>query len=153
MRICLLIVLLVLPGIAMSQKSKASQQDLKKLSWLEGTWNRTNVKPGRNAHERWERMGDLMQGWGVSMNGTDTSFVEKLKIVVKEGELHYVADVPENQQPVYFKLTTITETGFLCENQQHDFPKVISYQRDGSKLKATISGNGKAIDFLFERMK
>lgn len=153
MRICLLIVLLVLPGIAMSQKSKASQQDLKKLSWLEGTWNRTNVKPGRNAYERWERKGDLMQGWGVSMNGTDTSFVEKLKIVVKEGELHYVADVPENQQPVYFKLTTITETGFVCENQQHDFPKVISYQREGSKLKATISGNGKAIDFLFERMK
>lgn len=153
MRICLLIVLLVLPGIAMSQKSKASQQDLKKLSWLEGTWNRTNVKPGRNAYERWERKGDLMQGWGVSMNGTDTSFVEKLKIVVKEGELHYVADVPENQQPVYFKLTTITETGFVCENQQHDFPKVISYQRDGSKLKATILGNGKAIDFLFERME
>lgn len=153
MRICLLIALLVLPGVAVCQKSKNDQDGLKKLAWLEGTWNRTNVKPGRSAHERWERKGDGMQGWGVSMNGTDTSFVEKLKIVTKDGELHYVADVPENQMPVYFKLITITETGFVCENQQHDFPKVISYQREGSKLKATISGNGKAIDFLFEKMK
>lgn len=153
MKICLLIVLLALPGVVICQNSKNSQQDLKKLSWLEGTWNRTNVKPGRSGHERWVLKGDMMQGWGVSMNGTDTSFVEKIKILWKNGELHYVADVPENQQPVYFKLTTVTDTGFVCENPEHDFPKAISYQREGTKLKATISGNGKAMDFYFEKGK
>jgi hypothetical protein len=142
----------MLSGVAMCQKSDKTKEGVKQLAWLEGIWNRTNVKPGRTAHERWEVKSDLMQGWGVSMNGTDTTFVEKLKIIIKEGELYYVADVAENQQPVYFKFTTVTEKSFVCENQQHDFPKVISYQCEGTKLKATISGNGKTIDFLFEKI-
>jgi hypothetical protein len=62
-----------------------------------------------------------------------------------------VADVPENKEPVYFKLTTITDHSFTCENPQHDFPKTISYIKDGIKLKATISGNGKSIEYLFDR--
>ena len=56
-----------------------------------------------------------------------------------------------NQKPVYFKLTEITDIGFVCENQEHDFPKKIAYQLDGKKLKAQISGNGKVIDYLFEK--
>jgi hypothetical protein len=143
----------MLSGIASCQTSKADRQDLKKLSWLEGTWKRTNVKPGRSGHERWERKGDVMQGWGVSMRGADTTFVEKIKILSKDGELYYVADVPENQQLIYFKLTTITDTGFVCENPEHDFPKMISYQREDNKLKASISGNGKTIDYYFEKIK
>jgi hypothetical protein len=83
------------------------------------------------------------------MNGSDTSFVEKIRIVVKDNELNYVADVPENKEPIYFKFTELTATGFVCENPAHDFPKKISYQLDGKNLKATISGDGKSMDYLF----
>ncbi|WP_315820030.1 hypothetical protein [Paraflavitalea speifideaquila] len=62
-----------------------------------------------------------------------------------------MADVPQNKEPVYFKLTAITKDGFTCENPNHDFPKKIDYKLDGNKLRATISGDGKAIDYLFER--
>ncbi len=151
MRIMLLL-LLISTGVFSQTPASKETVRIEKLSWLEGTWNRTNVKPGRSGHERWERKSDMMQGWGVSMNGVDTSFVEKIKILSKDGELYYLADVPENQQPVHFKLTTITDTSFVCENQDHDFPKVISYQREGTNLKAIISGNGKAIDFYFEKI-
>jgi hypothetical protein len=151
MRIMLL--LLVSTGV-FSQTAKPNQNvSIEKLTWLEGTWNRTNVRPGRSTHEYWQTKGGLMEGLGVSMTGADTSFVEKLKIVSKEGELFYVADVPENNRLIYFKLTSFTETGFVCENPEHDFPKVISYQREGAKLKATVSGNGKTIDYYFEKME
>lgn len=124
-----------------------------KLNWLEGMWNRTNItKPGRSGHERWVRIGDSeLRGNGVTLQGADTLIWEKITIIIKENDIFYVADVPENQQPVYFKFTEITESGFVCENPDHDFPKKISYQLEGDNLKAQISGNGKAIDYWFER--
>lgn len=125
-----------------------SKQD---LFWLAGTWHRTNVKAGRTAHERWVKTADGLQGWGVSMSGVDTSFVEKLRILTKDNKLYYVADVPQNKESTYFLITEVTPTSFVCENPNHDFPKRIAYQADGNKLKATISGDGKSIDYFFER--
>ncbi len=127
-------------------------ENFKKLSWLVGTWNRINVKLGRSALERWKQTSTYeLRGFGISLQGKDTTFIEKLRIIIKDNKIVYVADVPENQKPVYFKLTEITEFGFICENPDHDFPKKISYQLEGKKLKAQISGDGKVIDFLFER--
>lgn len=124
--------------------------DLKKLNWLEGTWERTDTKAGRSGHERWTKLSDTeLQGIGVNMKGADTSFVEKIKVIVKDGNIFYVADVPENKQEVYFKFTEVSANGFVCENPTHDFPKKIAYVRDGNHLKATISGDGKSIDYLF----
>ena len=126
--------------------------DFKKLQWLTGEWNRTNAKPGRSGIEKWVMNSPTeLQGWGISMRGSDTAFVEKIKITVKDNNIYYVADVPENKGVVLFKLTKITDTEFVCENPDHDFPKIIAYTKDGTKLKATISGNGKTIDYLFEK--
>lgn len=139
-------------GIQAQALAKEARENFNKLSWLTGTWKRTNVKAGRQAHERWENAGaGQMKGVGVTMKEQDTLFVEKLKLVIKDNAVWYVADVPQNKQEVYFKLTTITPDGFTCENPTHDFPKKIVYQLEGNKLKATISGDGKSIDYLFER--
>ncbi|MBX2898559.1 MAG: hypothetical protein KF775_02855 [Cyclobacteriaceae bacterium] len=129
----------------------AHAQSTNEAHWLQGTWNRTNGKAGRTAHERWVKTATGLQGWGVTFNGADTTFVEKLRIVSKDSKLYYVADVSHNKEPTYFLITEITPTSFTCENPEHDFPKKIVYQLDGNKLKATISGNGKSIDYLFER--
>ena len=32
-----------------------TEKDFDKLSWLEGSWIRTNVKPGRTAFESWTK--------------------------------------------------------------------------------------------------
>jgi len=129
----------------------ANAQSLKEIEWLTGTWSRTNVKAGRSAHERWVKTPEGLQGWGVNMNGADTTFVEKLRIVTKDNKLYYVADVPQNKESTYFLITEVTPTSFTGENPQHDFPKKIVYQLEGNKLKATISGNGKSMDYFFER--
>lgn len=149
-----LLVAIVVPFLAQAQSNTPAASDFKKLSWLEGTWTRTNNKPGRSGHERWSRgNGNTLVGFGVSMKGQDTAFVEKLRIVVKEDRIYYVSEVPENPQPVDFLVTSITATGFVSENPKHDFPKMISYQLDGKKLKATISGDGKSMDYTFEKQQ
>jgi Domain of unknown function (DUF6265) len=143
---------LILVVIFLSSQLAIAQvdTDLKKLSWLEGKWERVNTKPGKTGFEVWTKISSSeWKGMGVSLNGADTAFVEKLRLIVQDGTPYYVADVPQNQDEVRFRISELTATGFVCENPAHDFPKKISYQRDGDKLKATISGNGKSIDYLF----
>src|SRR5690349_3694308 len=127
-----------------------TEKDFSKLLWLEGQWKRINAKPGRTASESWKKGGvNELIGIGISMKEQDTVFVEKLKILVKDNSVYYVADVAENKAPVYFKFTELTIDGFVCENPGHDFPKKISYKKEGNTVKATTSGNGKSTDFLF----
>ncbi len=120
------------------------------LAWLEGTWNR--VGTAEVGHERWQKVSaEEWKGWGVTFKGIDTSFVEKIRIVKKDNNLFYVADVPENPEPVYFKFTSLEKNGFTCENPAHDFPKKIEYSLTGSDLSVTISGDGKSIPFDFQK--
>ena len=120
--------------------------------WVNGKC--TNTAAGTSGLEKWVINSPVeLQGWGITMKGSDTSFIEKTKLLIKEGHIYYVADVLENKEPIYFKLVNINENEFTCENPAHDFPKKISYTRDGNFLKATISGNGKAIDYFFERKR
>jgi Domain of unknown function (DUF6265) len=132
--------------------AKQARDDFKKLTWLEGTWQRTNNRAGQTGIERWVKASPFeLQGYGVTYRGADTLFVEKLRIVINEDRIYYVADVPENQQPVYFKLTDITKTSFVFENADHDFPKKIVYQAENDVLKATVSGSNKSLEYLFRR--
>lgn len=149
---CLLILLFYIAVPLYGQAGRAAAGDINKLKWIEGTWVRTNNKAGQSGEEKWvmETPRELL-GYGFTMKGTDTLFVEKMRILFRGDRLCYVADVPENQKPVYFELTEITATGFICENPAHDFPKKITYEHKGEVLKATISGDGKAIDYFFRR--
>src|SRR5688572_2068409 len=84
-----------------------AQPDLSKLDWLMGTWNRTNAKPGRSGVEIWQKVSSTeLIGRGINLKGTDTTFVEKLNIILKDKDIYYVADVPENKEPVLFRLTS-----------------------------------------------
>ena len=143
--------LLELSGFCQSTAAPVAA-DFIKLGWIAGYWNRTNVKPGRSGHERWLKISDTeLVGWGVTMNGQDTIFIEKLHLLVKDNLIFYVAETTDNKEPVYFALTGLTETGFECENPKHDFPKKIRYNLEGNTIKASVSGNGKSINYVFQK--
>ncbi len=160
MRFTLLFVLCcfaVTNGVAQgSSQSKVSNVSVDKqfsmLVWLTGEWTRTNAKPGRSGFETWKKHSETEYiGSGINMRGNDTTFVEKLRIILKDGVIYYVADVPQNNSAILFAATEISANSVTFENPQHDFPKKIVYRLDGSVLKATISGDGKAIDYLFTK--
>lgn len=127
-------------------------QNLDQLQWLLGTWQRTDGKPGVEAFETWIKISDhVYEGKGVTRKGNDTVFVENLKILIRDDQAFYVATVSHNAAPVYFKITQASQTGFTSSNPEHDFPKEIKYQLINNKIKATIAGNGKSIEFNFKR--
>ena len=126
---------------------------LDQLKWLVGTWERMDMKPGNHGFEVWELEDSELNGMGVSMKGTDTTFVEKLRIQEVDGVLYYVADVPGNSEPTSFRVTELGDGYFKCENPQHDFPKEIGYELLGDTLKATISADGRGMTFLFKKIK
>ncbi len=132
--------------------SKKTTDNFNKLKWIEGTWTRVNNESGQSGIEIWQKISPHeFRGKGVTLKGSDTLFVEKLQLILKEDNIFYVSDVPENPNPVPFKLTELTSIGFAGENPQHDFPKKISYQLSGKLLTATISGDGKFIDYYFKK--
>ena len=151
MKQCFFLLIVVLYSSCMYGQAPTAA-DFKKLDWLQGTWNRTNAKPGRGGNERWTKVSaTAWQGVGVTLRGKDTAFIEKLQLVTKDGNIYYVADVPENKGAVCFKFTAISNDGFTCENPEHDFPKMISYKKEGNTIRAVISGNGRSMEYLFAR--
>lgn len=126
-------------------------QTIEDFAWLEGTWKRTNLNPGSAAYESWILENTSLIGLGVRLNGADTVFVEKLKIVGSTGSISYVAEVDHNAAPVYFKIIEFTENSFISENPTHDFPKRITYKHEEGLLTVCISGNGKTIPFVFQK--
>ena len=138
--------------VIITSLSATAQSSLSKLEWLLGNWVRTNAKPGRSGVEIWKKSSDQeFVGRGINLRGADTTFVEKLKIISKENKIFYVADVPENKEPILFEATSIAPNAVTFENPKHDFPKKIVYELTGSTLKATISGDGKAIEYWFKK--
>lgn len=152
-KIPLLLLFMATFGDSISQQvAKQARDEFKKLAWLEGTWLRTNNRSGYTGTERWFKTSPFeFQGYGVTYKGADTLFVEKLRIAINEDRIYYIADVPENKQPVYFRLTEITKTGFTFENHDHDFPKKIVYEAENDILKATVSGNNKSLEYVFRK--
>lgn len=125
---------------------------LSELQWLSGNWTAIKNKPGKIRTEIWETANaGRMQGFGIVMQGKDTSFLEKMQIEEKDGNLFFAAEVPENKKPVLFKITKTSADRFECENPSHDFPKKIIYQKNSDTLNVTISGNGNSVDFKFTR--
>jgi hypothetical protein len=146
----ILTVLMLLSSISCFAQRNPAEPDMGKLNWLVGKWVRINAKPGISGYEQWARTSlTELKGFGARIKGSDTTITERTTLLLKDNAIYYVADVKENQKPVYFKLTQLTDNGFVCENPEHDFPKIISYVLTGNKLKATISADGRAIDYLF----
>lgn len=129
---------------------ESATTDLDQLMWLCKKWQRSTMKPGRTAFESWVKEGDSLKGIGLTLQGSDTVFVEHLSISYRDGALYYISDVTHNPAPVHFKLEITGPESFISKNPEHDFPKQIQYESDGEYMTATISGNGKKIPFRFK---
>lgn len=126
--------------------------DLTKLNWLEGKWKKFDNKTNKTSIENWNKLSTTeFTGIGCTLKGKDTVFVEKLKIIVKDNLLYYVADVKENKELTFFKFISITKTGFVCENPKHDFPKKIEYKLTNKHLTVIISYEKKKVIFEFDK--
>ncbi len=118
------------------------------LGWWLGAWDSEDGK----TREHWAANGGAL--FGVALD--DQGGFEVL--IVDDGEEGKPADgklrlfaMPGGELPVEFAQREVGGQGASFENPAHDFPKVVSYRRDGEALRAEISGDGKSIPFGFAR--
>ena len=119
-----------------------------KPTFLIGNWKRLDDKPGSQTFEVWNTN---LVGMGYTMEGQKRSFQEILSIISINDTLHLeVKGV--NEKPTLFKFTSQTDTSFVCENPQNEFPKKIKYFIENKQLKAIVSSDEFRIDFVFEKV-
>ncbi|SDS28341.1 hypothetical protein SAMN05216503_2560 [Polaribacter sp. KT25b] len=124
-------------------------EKLDKPLFLIGNWVRLNDKEGNQTYETWNTN---LTGIGYTKQEQKTTFQEILSIVTIKDTLYLkVEDV--NKTPTLFKFTEQTDTSFVCENPENEFPKKIKYYIEDKQLKAIISADDFRIDFVFEKAK
>lgn len=126
----------------------------KEFRWLIGTWK----LEGKNIYETWKgSANNTLEGSSYRVNGADTVGRETLRFIQEADGFVYIPDVPGNQGPVNFKVTHYDQNGFVAENPQHDFPKLIRYRfipgSTQDRIEASIEGDGKVIPFHYQRVK
>lgn len=100
--------------------------DLDRLSWFIGEWKGTYN--GKHIHEHWQKENSKhFTGTGFFIEEGDTIITEKLALEIRDKTIYYIADAPENDDAIAFKLITLLPNYALFQNQEHDFPKRITY--------------------------
>lgn len=142
MRQLILILLISIFSSCKTQKEKL------KPTWLIGKWKRVNEKPNKETFEFWNKD---YTGKGFTLKDNDTVFKEVLSIVSINDSLTLKVE-GVNKTATLFKITQQTDTSFTAENLTHDFPTKIKYWKYNEKLKAKVSNNEFAIDFVFVKL-
>lgn len=118
-------------------------------TWLIGKWGRVNEKPNKKTFYFWNK--DLT-GKGFTLKENDTVFKELMSIITLNDTLHLKVE-SVNETPTLFKFTQQTDSSFVCENPENEFPKQIYYYKEGKYLKCKISNEEFIVDFVFDKLK
>jgi hypothetical protein len=128
--------------------------DLSHLRWLAGCWELK--RETRTGLEMWmPPAGGLMMGASRTVAGDRVVEWERLQLSERDGKVIYTS-LPSGQTEASFTSTEVSDSGFVVENLQHDFPQRIIYRRRGAdSLVARIEGPGpngtRGVDFPMKR--
>ena len=153
-------VLLLLTVCSFVTEPTVVNRPVKMFHWLKGSWQMQT------------RRGIITEKWAVANDSTlaGESFMtradgtelplEKIELAYRNGQYYYIPTVKNQngEQPVAFKITSRSETGFVAENPQHDFPKRISYTLvNADSIHAVIDDGAttpvKKSNFYYSRKK
>ncbi|OIQ17243.1 MAG: hypothetical protein BM557_08500 [Flavobacterium sp. MedPE-SWcel] len=133
--------------ILTSCENNKDYPNIKKANWVIGNW--TNTSPQGKLVESWQKTNDsVYNGESFFIKEKDTLFGEYVKLIETNGKLTYIVTVSgqNNDKPVRFEMTSITDSQIVFENPEHDFPNKIVYNNiSKDSLVAEVSGmrNGK----------
>jgi hypothetical protein len=136
---------------------KNAPETVSHLNWLNGSWAMKTDEG--TVTEQWKWVNDsLMEGSSDFIKGDSVIPFETIKIFRRDTSFYYEAKAAgqNNEQPVAFTLTAYSDTGFVAENPQHDFPKRISYKLvNKDSIHAFVDGGpslpDKRSDFYYSR--
>jgi hypothetical protein len=144
-----IVVVLVASGIA----GAATTNGIERVAWLQGCWE--SVSGDRIIEEQWTapRAGTMLEV-GRTVRGTTLVEYEFVVLRERDDRLAYLAH-PSGQPAAEFLSIVIDPDRVVFENQGHDFPQRVGYQRNGAMLDAWIEGTqdgkNRRVDFHYKR--
>jgi hypothetical protein len=141
------------------ERKHSNSKTVNLFSWLNGNWSMTT--DDGTVTEEWKTINDsLMEGKSDFVKADSVIPFEKIRLFRRDTSFFYEAKAAgqNNEQPVEFKLSSFTDSGFIAENPQHDFPKRITYRlvnKDSihAFVDAGPSMPDKKSDFYYSRKK
>ncbi len=148
-----LTLLLFLTSFSIPKPEQIQKSTNEDFSWLLGSWQRTNEEEGRQTFEHWKKLtNDEFIGIGCTLKGGDTIWQEAIKLRKLDNNWNFEVLGKGETESTVFTLTEMSDESFTCENPENEFPKIISYAKTATGLKAVISGGGPDIAFEFEKI-
>jgi hypothetical protein len=130
-----------------------SSYDIQTLHFLEGTWQ----VEGKQQYEKWELRDNELIGKGYQLKDGNENIFENLAIKLIDGKLVYQATVINQNQgaTINFPLNESNSDYYSFENQVHDFPKKIQYQKINEiRIKVNVLGdNEQGFSFVMNKVK
>lgn len=124
---------------------------LQKMAWISGTWVLQDGK--KTTEEHWRPLhGTTILGSSHSFDDERTHFFEHLRITATRGTIAYIA-MPGGKPPTVFQLAKLEDGVMVFENDKHDQPQRIRYEKTAAGVTATISqmDGSKAESFVFKK--
>ncbi|MEN8144213.1 MAG: DUF6265 family protein [Gemmatimonadota bacterium] len=153
--VCLVASAVIVPSPGLGQQvSDPQRPSLQDASWLAGCWEASD---GRTVtQENWmEPLGGIMLGMNRVVKDERIQGYEFLKLKAFDSDLVYEAH-PSGQPPAQFLSTEVQEDMIRFENPEHDFPRRITYVRDGTdSLEARVDDgrDGEGFALRFQRVE
>lgn len=132
--------MITVPGmlLLMLLSPPSARVELESLSWISGEW--ASSDGGARSEELWTTpAGGVMLGLHRDVRPSGRAFFEYLRIEERDGTLFYVA-APGGTASTEFELDSSGDSRVSFVNELHDWPKRITYWRDGQRLCARASG-------------
>ena len=149
--------ILLITGFAFTNRD---EDKMRSFNWLIGSWT---MNTNRGAiMESWVKLNDSTIG-GESIfikNTGGTEQREKLRFIYSNKQYFYCVTFlgQNNNEEVKFRITSFTDSSFVSENLQHDFPKRIIYNKMTKDTIYAYVDNGSSLparkfDFYYSRSK
>jgi hypothetical protein len=136
-----------------NQNSFSSTIQNENFDWLIGNWKRVHEDQGKRTFETWSKINDSEYiGFGCTTHGKDTIWQEDLILNLENNTWNLEVKSPNESVTTVFEMTSSKVNEFVCENPEHDFPKVIKYWKNGKGLYALVSDDEIEILFEFEKL-
>ena len=144
-RIGLVATLLIAAAVVGQAATQPPAPQLDQLGWMAGHWVRHGAD-GSSSEEFWlAPRARLMPGLNREVTRTGRSFFEFLRIEQREdGRIVYVAS-PGAGPATEFALTQLDGQRVTFENPAHDFPRSLTYWREGDTLNARAAGQERGV--------
>lgn len=116
--------------------------DVGGLSWMSGCW--VMQQGPLTIEEQWDKpIGGQMMGISRTIKSGKVVFSEFMRIDTARDEITYLPRIGTKASPVFFKLTSQTDSEVIFENPTHDFPQRVLYRKSADGLAARIDGKEK----------